>query len=714
VRCYSTDCQRASHTARCQKSRSSAAADSRNAIENTEHSTRGGTFGVERFIFSRNARIMRREVPFDEYFCGLTPLITLVRFTRTNLFHFLGKPMKFATTALLSVTLCATDAFAAQRTLKPFANEAELQAAFSALANTRRRHALESKVVADAALSQSAPVAAPAAPATAPPPAAKTALAAESVTNVQTAGVDEGGIVKTWGDYLVVLRRGRLFTVKIGGEVLTPTSMADAYGPGIDGRGAWYDEMLIHGNTIVIVGFSYTRGGTEIGLFEISRKGELRHKNTHHLRSNDYFSTRNYASRLVGSKLIFYTPLAINHWTRDLDGQLPGLRSGDAKAFKRIAPAERIYSMAKKFDENQTLHTITTCDLANATFDCESTGVLAPRSRSFYVSNNYVYIWSASSPQLRGRRSPFPERAASVFRMPLDGKAPSMLQTRDAPIDQLSFNEEADGTLNVLLRSDAHGDAMWGAERRSRAAFSLLRATKDSFGDETDIASENAYTPLPDLPLGSVQNRYIGDYLLYGIAHGYGSRAASDASTLVALRYASPKKLWQIALPHSVERIEALGRDALITGQDQNGKRALSMTSVELNKAPFVSHRFQLADAAQAESRTHGFFYKPVDAASGTIGLPILRDSSASVLFVANDALTLKPLGTLDSKAERTQRDNCVASCVDWYGNARPIFLRGRLFALMGYEIVEGRIDSGAIGEVRRVNYFQPTISWAK
>ncbi len=38
----------------------------------------------------------------------------------------------------------------------------------------------------------------------------------ESVTNTQHAGVDEGGIVKVHGDHLVVLRRGRLFTVAIG------------------------------------------------------------------------------------------------------------------------------------------------------------------------------------------------------------------------------------------------------------------------------------------------------------------------------------------------------------------------------------------------------------------------------------------------------------------------------------------------------------------
>ena len=48
---------------------------------------------------------------------------------------------------------------------------------------------------------------------------------------------------------------------------------------------------------------------------------------------------------------------------------------------------------------------------------------------------------------------------------------------------------------------------------------------------------------------------------------------------------------------------------------------------------------------------------------------------------------------------------NCIASCVDWYGNARPIFLGGRVFALMGYELVEGALAGGRISERRRVDF---------
>jgi len=65
----------------------------------------------------------------------------------------------------------------------------------------------------------------------------------------------------------------------------------------------------------------------------------------------------------------------------------------------------------------------------------------------------------------------------------------------------------------------------------------------------------------------------------------------------------------------------------------------------------------------------------------------------------------------LNSRAKAGRDDGCIASCVDWYGNARPIFLGGRVFALMGYELVEGRMDGGEIETVRRVNFIPRTRS---
>ena len=54
-----------------------------------------------------------------------------------------------------------------------------------------------------------------------------------------------------------------------------------------------------------------------------------------------------------------------------------------------------------------------------------------------------------------------------------------MLRTRGAPIDQFSFLER-DGHLNVVVRADATGDAMWSAEVTD-GAMAMLRVPAASF-----------------------------------------------------------------------------------------------------------------------------------------------------------------------------------------------------------------------------------------
>jgi len=66
-------------------------------------------------------------------------------------------------------------------------------------------------------------------------------------------------------------------------------------------------------------------------------------------------------------------------------------------------------------------------------------------------------------------------------------------------------------------------------------------------------------------------------------------------------------------------------------------------------------------------------------------------------------------LGALQARQSTRQDDGCKASCADWYGNARPLFLGERVLALMGYEIVEGSLSGQArderISERRRLDF---------
>ncbi len=71
-------------------------------------------------------------------------------------------------------------------------------------------------------------------PTASPSPASRTS--GDKITNTQEADVDEGGIVKKRGDLLVILRRGRLFTVSVAGGGIRPIDHINAFPPGISGR----------------------------------------------------------------------------------------------------------------------------------------------------------------------------------------------------------------------------------------------------------------------------------------------------------------------------------------------------------------------------------------------------------------------------------------------------------------------------------------------
>lgn len=547
------------------------------------------------------------------------------------------------------------------------------------------------------------------------PSAAKAAApqreAAESITNTQHEGVDEGDIVKLHGDHLVILRRGRLFTVAINGSVLQPVSAIDAFGPDVDPANTWYDEMLISGDTIAIIGYSYERGGTEVGLFNIDAQGKLSYRSTYHLRSNDYFSSRNYASRLIGEKLIFYAPLYMYLDEDELLDALPAVRKwhkgATEKEFKRIVPAQRIYRPEATFNTagSLALHTVTVCDLSNGGFDCQATSVLGPEGNVFYVSPDSVYIWATSWNYDSDRSN------SILFRMPLDGSGPTALRVDGSPVDQFSFLQSDDYHLNVLVRSEGRGDGMWAAEV-SEGDVALLRVPLNIFSDGSYRVPASYYRRLAKPAGYTFQNRFVGPYLLYGTGSGWSRPEKNkEPNNLYIVEWAK-KTSHKLTLPHGVDRIEQMGDDAVVVGTDGTD---LHFSAIRLGQRPEVASRYTRREASQGETRSHGFFYKPETATRGLLGLPIslpgrpgykqLFESSAAIIFLRNEGLQFSEIGELAAQSDKAVDDQCRASCVDWYGNARPLFLRGRMFALLGYELVEGNVLGGRIREVRRINY---------
>ncbi|MFL6468290.1 MAG: beta-propeller domain-containing protein, partial [Pyrinomonadaceae bacterium] len=515
-----------------------------------------------------------------------------------------------------------------RKTMRAFRSESELKEYFSSLLKRVRREAQASKSAGSVSNAAASPMLSDS--------AAKEEKDSdgESITNTQHAGVDEGGIVKLHGDYLVILRRGRLFTVRIGDGALKPVDAINAYAPGVDPSSDWYDEMLVSGNTVVVIGYSYGRGGTEINLFDIDNYGSLDYRSTYHLRSNDYYSSRNYASRLIGSKLIFYTPQYLGYYGDPMEG-FPAVRKwhkgATEKEFQKIVQPTSVYRSERQSEASygMALHTVTVCDLESREFSCKGTGILGAPGRVFYVSPTSVYVWTSDWNYGDGR-----ERSTSMlYRMPLDGSAPSALGVMGAPVDQFSFLESNDAQLNVLVRSDGQGEQMWGSEFAA-GDVALFRTPIESFSDGSENAPSSRYRETPKPEGYTFQNRFVGNYLLYGTGSGWGQPEKKNSAGLYAVNWTNGD-VKNLTLKHGVDRIEPMGTDAVIVGTNGND---LYFSPIRLGNSPRVMESYARKNASQGELRSHGFFYKSAGPDSGLLGLPIAPQGRSGYRHLIEDS----------------------------------------------------------------------------
>jgi hypothetical protein len=142
-----------------------------------------------------------------------------------------------------------------------------------------------------------------------------------------------------------------------------------------------------------------------------------------------------------------------------------------------------------------------------------------------------------------------------------------------------------------------------------------------------------------------------------------------------------------------------------------------------LRANPRVADTKPLGDLVESEGRSHAFNYISDDDGSGTFGLPTIvskrgqkwsyydSDEASDVqFFTADRALNITPRGFLGGIPAKDEEDayKCEVSCVDWYGNSRPIFIDGRIFALTGTELIEGKVLERGVVEVGRLRITSP------
>ena len=425
--------------------------------------------------------------------------------------------------------------------------------------------------------------------------------------------------------------------------------------------------------------------------------------------------------------MLFYAPIDFDlvDWR---DG-LPSVRKrgsdGRLSEAKRNEGTSRIFLPRRYLDNPsfglETLHTVTSCHLGEGELPCRSTMVLGAWGRDFYFSPGNAWVWVDTSDIWTNSDDEDDEEDASdaiLYRIPLDGSDPSAIGVAGSPVDQFSFRENSGESIDILVRSEDYGGGMWGGEV-SYGDPLLLHLTLDDLGNGSKDAAKDRYRKLPPVKGYRFFNRYVGRHLLYASGR-YGDEEETPQIYIVPLDHD-----WVVAmpLPHGITRFDAMGSDAVAIGPSADN--ALGFSSISLDAktgAAHLANTYLMPNAEEGETRSQALFYRPdpgsVDGVDGTLGLPVSRElrddlgeflgDAPAIAFLRREDRMLSPAGELASRAapdDEDASDNCQASCVDWYGNARPIFIGDRIFALMGYEIVEGRLIGEEIEEVRRIDF---------
>jgi hypothetical protein len=267
-----------------------------------------------------------------------------------------------------------------------------------------------------------------------------------------------------------------------------------------------------------------------------------------------------------------------------------------------------------------------------------------------------------------------------------------------------------------MVRQTGGGDAM-GNPEFSNSELALVRFPLNQFIKEPAQLSADYYQALIEPAEGyTLQNRFVGDYFLYGTGSNW-YQANSD-NNLYVVNYKQYHQSQIIKLKSSVDRIEVINNNnAIVVGSSDTD---LYFNWLKLDDASTqILDSYIVNDANQGETRSHGFSYS---SAMNILGLPLrsaneqgyqqLYNESVEVIYLTLDNNKFEALGSLISRSEVASfNDACLYSCTDWYGNSRPIFYQGRIFALMGYELVEGEKHADGLVELQRTHLYRDAIN---
>jgi hypothetical protein len=384
------------------------------------------------------------------------------------------------------------------------------------------------------------------------------------------------------------------------------------------------------------------------------------------------------------------------------------------------------------------LHQITICDLSAMTEggkpQCVAKAFVGPSATELYVSPAHIYLWNTAGDDyevgceeiginLNRRAKAKQVPLSAIYRMTLADDSVSVASARGWLPDQF-FVDEYQSRLRALVLWTPGG--CW-EEGEHRQQWSFVSLDAKQFRAEWRHPQNHSFVATPLTPYGAPKARFVDEWLVYGSSNTDEDVAMSKPQTrIVTLNERRSDRAQELTIGHSAIRIERLGQDALVNGYAPDAK-GLHVSVVGLNRQARVIDSLLLPNRFESEGRNHAFNYT-FEGDDIVMGLPTIQrdidahqrywysdESDLSYIRFAKKRLT--PLGVLAVTPKKESAEpsdyECEVSCIDWYGNARPIFTPDGWFGLMGTELVELDRNSDTLQSLRRLDLLKPVANTA-
>ena len=553
-----------------------------------------------------------------------------------------------------------------------------------------------------------------------------------SITNTQEAGVDEGDIVKQIGQYLIVMQDGRLFSVDLlpdGQPGLRFVDRQNVYTT--EEEDTWYDEMLVFGRQMIVIGYSYDASASVFAVLDLEEDGSITFRDRFFLPARDYYDGDNYTTRLVNGQLAMHTSFYLTDVAEFEKLNAPTLSRTMAPADTQRLNATKVYRPVQDTND-PLLHTITLCPLADLEVSdavlpaCRTTAFIAGDSYEYYASQDAVWLWVNKVEHTWWQRSNAEhdgDRSAFLYSIPYGDAPPGVAKVQGEPVNQFSLAAGAD-LFRAFVRvdlPDADDETAENQDNEDSSPYRLVQLPRNLISDAPKPVDNRHYVELPDVEDGPIENRFTDTHFAYTSKNSHVYFYGDDdqeqiGAQLTVVPLDEPQAPVMVELNQSVIRLERARDHLIATGYMD--RRGLSLTSLDLRgDMPRLAGQLTLVSRYESENRSHAFNSTIGAEGDGMIGLPTVlqqweagrlvwrSDSSdLSYVHVAKDA-SLRSAGTLKgADGEPDPSYECEVSCIDWYGNSRPIFTLGRIFALSGTSVVEGELRDEHVSELRRVD----------